>query len=86
MPPFQGGGSGSIPDGSIASACTREAWKHAKGRIAQWIERLTSDLEVVGSIPTVVTSGLVLFALKGPGGRDRNQLLAQFLKAAVESA
>ena len=35
-----------------------------KGRIAQWIERLTSDQEVVGSIPTVVViMGLVLCPL-----------------------
>ena len=28
------------------------------GRIAQWIERLTSDQDVVGSIPTVVMARL----------------------------
>ena len=29
-----------------------------EGRVAQWIERLTSDQEVVGSIPTVVMAWL----------------------------
>lgn len=58
MPPFQGGDLGSIPNES-------------KGRVAQWIERLTSNQEVVGSIPTAimcVAQFLVFLLKKDPGG------------------
>jgi hypothetical protein len=34
------------------------------GRIAQWIERLTSDQDVVGSIPTVVAASFGISSKK----------------------
>ena len=71
MPPFQGGGSGPIPGGSNNGLChtriqndTVVQQQHVKDRIAQWKERLTSDQEVVGSTPTVVTTVLVFFSKK----------------------
>ena len=67
MFPFQGNGSGPIPDGSsvFPSFCDKKTVASPVfGRIAQWIERLTSDQDVVGSIPTVVAASFGISSKK----------------------